>query len=474
MGARSFERYAPFVSADMMETMREVAAATRARLGDRVLWDISSTRAGGGVAELLHGLLPYVRGAGIDARWMVIAGPPAFFRVTKGIHNALHGVADETVLSDEAREIYEQTLRDNAAQLESLVKPRDIVIAHDPQTAGLVPHLSRQGALVIWRSHIGHERPDGPVEAAWRFLAPYLADAHALVFSREAYVPAHVDRGRSVVLPPSVDIFSPKNQPMDDDVARAICVHTGIIEAPPGPCGCTFTRADGSPGRVDRAADVIRLGRAPSWDTPIVTQISRWDALKDAVGVLRGFARLLEPYAPGDAHLVLAGPDVDAVADDPEGAFVFADVMAAWRELPQHQRHRVHLVMLPMTDLDENAAIVNALQRHSRVVVQKSLHEGFGLTVTEAMWKGRPVVASAVGGIQDQIRSLRDGVLLGDPADLDGFADALRTVLADPELAARLGASAKERVRDNYLGLHSLLRYARVVERIDSAAAGAS
>jgi trehalose synthase len=475
LGARSFERYAPYVSTELMSTMREIAAQTRERLGERVLWDISSTRAGGGVAELLHGLLPYVRGAGIDARWMVISGSREFFRVTKGIHNALHGVADETVISDEARAIYEDTLRVNAAQLESLIRPHDIVIAHDPQTAGLVPHLSRQGALVIWRSHIGHERPDGPVEAAWTFLAPYLLDAHALVFSREAYVPAHVDRGRSVVLPPSVDIFSPKNQPMDDEVARAILVHTGIIEGPPdgssGRSGCIFTRADGSPGRVDRAADIIRLGRAPAWDTPLVAQVSRWDALKDPIGVLQGFARLLEPYAPDDAHLVLAGPDVDAVADDPEGTRVFAEVVAAWRKLPQHQRHRVHVVMLPMVDLDENAAIVNALQRHARVVVQKSLHEGFGLTVTEAMWKGRAVVASAVGGIQDQIRHQKDGLLLDDPSDLERFAEYLHEVLADPQLAHRLGASARARVRENYLGLHSLLRYARVIERIDSEAA---
>jgi trehalose synthase len=470
LGARSFERYAPFVPAELMSTMRQVAAETRERFGDRVLWDISSTRAGGGVAELLHGLLPYVRGAGINARWMVISGSKAFFRVTKGIHNALHGVADETVISDEARAIYEATLRENAARLESLIQPRDIVIAHDPQTAGLVPHLSRQGALVIWRSHIGHERPDGPVEAAWTFLAPYLADAHALVFSRAAYVPAHVDRGRSVVLPPSIDIFSPKNQPMDDDVARAILVHTGIVEGPAGECGCTFTRADGSPGRVDRAADVLRLGRAPPWDTPLVTQVSRWDALKDPIGVLRGFARLLEPVAPHDAHLVLAGPDVDSVADDPEGARVFSSVLAAWRDLPQHQRHRVHLVMLPMSDLDENAAIVNALQRHARVVVQKSLHEGFGLTVTEAMWKGRAIVASAVGGIQDQIRHRKDGLLLDDPADLDRFAAAVHEALADDRLARRLGLSARARVRHNYLGLHSLLRYARVIEGIDAEA----
>jgi trehalose synthase len=198
-------------------------------------------------------------------------------------------------------------------------------------------------------------------------------------------------------------------------------------------------------------AEFLCVGPSPAWDTPIVLQASRWDAMKDPLGVLEGFARLLEPDVPRGAHLVLAGPQVDAVADDPEGARVFDAVERAWRALPEARRRYVHLALLPMADLDENAAVVNALQRHAAVVVQKSVEEGFGLTVTEAMWKRRAVVASAVGGIQDQIRDGVDGLLLRPPTDLTEFARLLRLALSDEALARRLGDSAYERVREHYL-----------------------
>jgi trehalose synthase len=214
--------------------------------------------------------------------------------------------------------------------------------------------------------------------------------------------------------------------------------------------------------------DVIRLGRAPAWDTPLVVQVSRWDPLKDPIGVMRGFASLVDGQAPAGAELVLAGPDVRAISDDPEGAEVFDAVVAEWRALPHAIRNRVHLASLPTDDVDENAAIVNALQRHAAVVVQKSLEEGFGLTVTEAMWKARPVVASAVGGIQDQIEDGVHGLLLHDPSDLSSFATSLRRVLEDTALAERLGSAARERVREQFLGVRHLLEYARLIARLDT------
>ncbi len=175
-----------------------------------------------------------------------------------------------------------------------------------------------------------------------------------------------------------------------------------------------YVREDGAPGRVDRGADILHVGRAPRWDTPLVVQVSRWDRLKDHLGVMRGFARL-GPI--NGTRLVLAGPAVTGVADDPEGPAVLGELTRAWRALPHETRHHVQIVSLPVVDVQENAAMVNALQRHATIVVQKSLEEGFGLTVTEAMWKGRPVVASAVGGIVDQIDDGRDGLLLHDPPD---------------------------------------------------------
>jgi trehalose synthase len=217
---------------------------------------------------------------------------------------------------------------------------------------------------------------------------------------------------------------------------------------------------------VERQADVVRLGRAPTWDAPLIVQVSRWDPLKDFSGVMRGFAMLCERHGSVASHLVLAGPNVKAVADDPEGDGVFDGIVAEWRALPHSIRSRVHLVSLPTKDVAENAVIVNALQRHAAVVVQKSLHEGFGLTVTEAMWKGRPVVASAVGGIQDQIEDGVSGVLLKDPHDLDTFVEVLHELLETPAKAERLGAAARERVRDQFLGLRHLAQYAQLLEEI--------
>jgi trehalose synthase len=434
-----------------------------------VLWNVNSTAVGGGVAEMLQSLLRYCRGVGIDARWIVIEGDPAFFKVTKRLHHALHGSrGDGSALGPVEREVYEENLRANAVELSARVQAEDVVILHDPQAAGLAPHLIQAGARVLWRCHIGDDRRSDDVDLGWEFLAPYLSDVEAFIFSRHAYVPESYDHGRTTIIRPSIDAFACKNCELDEATVHTVLVHTGLVEGPPpDPPRQGFLREDGSPGRVESRADVIRLGRAPTWDTPLVVQISRWDSLKDFVGVLRGFARLCDGGAPRDAQLVLAGPNVRGVTDDPEGGAAFDEVLAAWRELAHGIRSRVHLATLPTSDVDENAIIVNALQRHAAIVVQKSLREGFGLTVTEAMWKGRPVVASAVGGIQDQIEDGVSGILLKDPTDLDAFADALGGLLRNPEDAERLGAAARERVRDEFLGVRHLLQYAALFEDLD-------
>ena len=195
----------------------------------------------------------------------------------------------------------------------------------------------------------------------------------------------------------------------------------------------------------------------------LVLQVSRWDRLKDMAGVLTGFTDALADL-PADVHLVLAGPDVTSVSDDPEGGQVLATCRELWAGLDRSRRQRVHLVLLPMDDVDENAHLVNALQRRADVVVQKSLVEGFGLTVAEAMWKGRPVVASRVGGIQDQVTDGRDGLLLDDPRDLVTFGDTLARLLHDPHLSARLGATAHERVYEDFLGDRHLEKWVALFE----------
>ncbi len=209
---------------------------------------------------------------------------------------------------------------------------------------------------------------------------------------------------------------------------------------------------------------MVGTGPPPAPDVPIVLQASRWDALKDMAGVMLGFADRLPRL--GDAHLILAGPEAIGVSDDPEAGQVLEECRVMWWRLPAPARERIHLACVPMADPDQNAAIVNALQRHATVVVQKSLAEGFGLTVTEAMWKGRPVVGSAVGGIIDQIVSGETGWLLDDPRDLDEYGDALERLLADTAGAERMGTSGQQRAQHEYLADRHLAHWAEVFGQV--------
>jgi len=466
---RQLQQFAQIVPHGEMKEALQSAAAIRDRMDGRVLWQVNSTAIGGGVAEMLPPLISYTRSTGVDARWVVIHGNPEFFRITKRIHHALHGSrGDGTPLDEAARRCYEQTLAENAEELCAEVRPGDVVFLHDPQTAGLGSALVRAGAGVVWRCHIGHDTSNEEIEAGWKFLQPYLEPIPRFVFSRRAYIPDYCDHGKSAIVTPSIDVFSPKNQDLDEATVRSILVHADLVDGPsPTDVPPLFWCDDGSPGRVSRTAEVVRVDRAPSWETPLVLQISRWDPLKDPVGVMRGFVELLSQRGESDVELVLAGPSTEGVADDPEGASVLEGVIAEWRALPESVRKRIHLASLPTDDVAENAAIVNALQRHATVVVQKSLHEGFGLTVTEAMWKGRPVVASAVGGIQDQIEDGQSGILLKDPRDGSALAVALAAVLDDPQLARRLGEAGRDRVREQFLGVRHLLKYAGLIEQLD-------
>jgi trehalose synthase len=467
VGRQDLERFREVADPEVVKRAEEAAGVLRALLANRVVWNINSTAVGGGVAEMLRPLIGYARGAGVDSRWLVISGSPEFFTVTKRLHHALHGASgDGSPLDAHARDIYEQTLRMNAHELDARVRAGDIAVLHDPQTLGLAPHLQKCGLRVIWRCHIGYDQSNSEVEDGWAFLAPYLQHVHAFVFSRSAYIPPVCDRERSSVIAPSIDVFSAKNQELDEETVRSILVHVGLLEGPRPSGSPSFRRGDGTPGRVERCVDLVRNGPAPALDAPLVVQVSRWDQLKDPVGVVRGFARLNDRVP--EAHLVLAGPNVHAVADDPEADAVFLETLTAWRALPHATRSRITLASLPTADVEENAAIVNALQRHSAVIVQKSLHEGFGLTVTEGMWKGRPVLASAVGGIQDQIEDGVNGLLLDDPQDPDRFAATLSRILHDAELAARLGEAARETVRERYLGVRHLLEYAELLAKLDA------
>jgi trehalose synthase len=338
-------------------------------------------------------------------------------------------------------------LEPNAVALAQRLRPGDIVILHDPQTLGMAGLLAEHGARVVWRCHIGADLGNRFTEDAWQFLQPHFAPCDAFVFSHAAFVPPQL-AGRNVfIIEPSIDPLSPKNRTLPRDRVTSLLARAGLL------CG---EQAD--------ARDSI-VGGAPPFraDQRLIVQVSRWDHLKDMAGVMQGFAERLAGRS--DARLALVGPAVTGVVDDPEGGRVLAECTDAWASLPPRARNCIRLVTLQMDDVELNALTVNAAQRHACVVVQKSLQEGFGLTVTEAMWKGRPILASAVGGIVGQVPA-GTGVLLDDPTDLEAFGTSLEQLLMRPDDMARLGRSARRHVRERYLSDRQLIDHAHLLARM--------
>ncbi len=458
------ERLRAVLAQDALAGFEHTLSRGRELLQARTFWNINSTARGGGVAEMLRSLLGYTRGAGLDTRWVTIKGDPEFFRITKRLHNRLHGHdGDDGPLGEAERAAYEHCCAASAELMAERIRPRDVVLLHDPQTAGMIPRLLDTGVPIIWRAHVGVDPPNDLAREAWRFLIPYVELADAYVFSHSAYLWEGLDPAKLKVIAPSIDVFSPKNHAMAFTSVTAVLRAAGLAaDRRHHYPRAVFERLDGTVGHVESKARLVEEGQL--WlGVPLLTQISRWDRLKDPLGVLAAFAEHVE--ADDEPHLLLAGPDVTAVADDPEGQEVFEEVEAAWSELPRRIRRCVHLALLPMVDPDENAVIVNALQRRADVVAQKSLAEGFGLTVAEAMWKGRPVVASHVGGIREQIEDGRTGFLV-DPRDLRTFGERVSGLLEDPHGAERMGAAAQTRVRDLFLGPRHLGQYVELLESV--------
>jgi trehalose synthase len=337
-----------------------------------------------------------------------------------------------------------------------------VALLHDPQTAGLCGPLRDSGVHVIWRSHIGSNEANEWTEQAWSFVVGRVMPSEAFVFTRAQYVPGRLPADRVHVIPPSIDPFSPKNRGLDpvdvDRIVRRVGLYPGDVEGP----AARFVRGDGSDGVVQNPAAIVGDGPLDP-RLPLVVQVSRWDRLKDMQGVMTGFAEGVVGRVA--ANLALVGPSVAGVSDDPEGAEVLQECTDAWHRLPPEAQACIRLVSLPMDDSEENALMVNALQRTSTIAVQKSLAEGFGLTVAEAMWKAKPVVASPVGGIVDQIAP-GTGVLLDDPRHLDAFGNTVATLLEEPVEMARIGANAVEHVVDHFVGDRHLLKYGTLLTEV--------
>lgn len=449
------ERLRPFIGRERVEILAREAEVIRERLAGSRIVNVNSTANGGGVAEMLQTLLGYAAGVGIDAHWLVIGGTADFFAITKRIHNGLYGgPGDGGDLGPHEREVYEATLAANAPGIRDAIRPGDLVIVHDPQPAGLVPWIVERGNAVVWRCHVGLDGKNEWEERAWSFLRPYIESAHGFVFSRRSFAPDWIDDGVLSVIPPSIDPLAVKNEHLDRNSVEEILVASGVLAG----------RHGAVHGRVRRQVRAVREGDPPATDVPLVVQVSRWDRMKDMAGVLQGFVDGVSRDTR--VQLVLAGPAVDTVGDDPEDREVWEETVSLWGSLAAEDRARAQLVAVPMDDLAENALVINALQQHAAIVAQKSLAEGFGLTVAEAMWKSRPVVASAVGGIVDQIVDGETGLLLQDPANLEGFGALLEGLVESPAKAARLGDNARRHVMEQFLPDRQLLQYASLIEQL--------
>jgi trehalose synthase len=360
---------------------------------------VNSTKSGGGVAEILTWLIPLMRELGIDASWEVIDGNEPYFNTTKAFHNGLQG--NPVVLSPAMIDVYESTVRENFERLQSTLEEADFVIIHDPQPAALLNMCPNRRGQWVWRCHIDASRPNRHV---WNYLKSNVSGFDASIFSMPNF--AQQLPHPQFLIAPSIDPLSDKNCELSESEIRE-----------------TLDRLDLPP------------------DVPLVTQVSRFDRFKDPVGVIEAFHVVRETC---DVELVLAGGDA---TDDPEGAVVLDEVQAAANGDPH-----IHILLLPS---DSHRAI-NALQRASSLVIQKSLQEGFGLTVAEAMWKGKPVIGGNVGGIRLQVHNYHTGFLVDSP---EGAALRIRELLRQPERIDSMGRIARQFVEDNFLLTRHLREY---------------
>jgi trehalose synthase len=380
------EDYKSIVGEDVINELFLIAE----KLDGKVVQNINSTSVGGGVAEILTRMIPLQKQLGIDARWDVIKGDDKFFAVTKNIHNALHGVNID--VTDADLDYFLEVDKQNAEEMNF---SGDIVVIHDPQPIALVE--KRRGDVPqkwVWRCHIDITEPH---EKVMSFLKPYIEKYNRAIFSAPAF--ARIDlKVRQIMISPSIDPLSDKNKELPQSTIDSTVEQFGIDK-----------------------------------DRPIVTQISRFDKLKDPSGVIEVY-KSVKKYI--DCQLVLAG---GGATDDPEGIRILGNIKESSKKDPD-----IHVIYLPPS----SDIAINALQRASTVVLQKSLKEGFGLTVTEALWKAKPVIASAVGGIPLQITHKNSGILT---YSLDGTAHYLKELLNEPEYANQLGINGREHVRNNFL-----------------------
>lgn len=460
-----------------VHALRAEARILKPLLGGRKVWMVNSTARGGGVAEMLPRLVSILRELGVPTEWVVMGTDRMeFFGLTKRLHNLIHGHGDPR-LSSEDRALYEAVSRENADELKSRLGADDVLLIHDPQPLGMGALLKEEmGIPTIFRCHIGLDEDLPQTRAAWDFLKPHAETYDFSVFSTPEYIPAFLAGGHAGVIYPGIDPMSDKNRRLTThrlvgvlcNARLAVSDHPMISE-PFAEIAQRLT-PEGTFVAADRAGGIGLLYRT------IITQISRWDRLKGFKPLLDGFARLkARAHDPqreiSDLHrrrleivrLVLAGPDPASIQDDPEGKEVLDELIRAYQALPAGIQEDVAIISLPMGSRKNNALMVNALHRCSTVVVQNSLREGFGLTVTEGMWKRCAVLGTRACGIRHQIRDGIDGELLQDALDSEEIAEKLDRLLADPPLRSFYGQNAQQRVHSNFLVFNQVHRWLQVL-----------
>jgi trehalose synthase len=447
----------------LLDELRSLGREVATLLGTRRVWMLNSTASGGGVAEMLPRMCKLFEELGVDVRWLVLETDDAgFFHATKAVHNLLHGAPSP--LEPDAAATYEAVNREAAKHL-AFMHPDDVLVVHDPQPAGAPGFmLPERRPRLVWRCHIGLAVQTPQTQIAWDFLRPHLAPYERCIFSAVPYIPdEHFHR--SGVIAPGIDPLSHKNRDLRPYKMVGILRCAGLIEGPPPPGWACF----GSPamrlveGRWEHSPVPELLFR------PFFLQVSRFDRLKGFQHLMPAFQELLAMSHEAALHqridaerladelarvqLVLAGPDPGGVSDDPEAVEVLKELAAQHAALPKEVAARVHLLRLPMVDVKQNALMVNALQRTAWAVIQNSLREGFGLTVTEALWKAAPMIAANVGGIAIQMRHGVDGLLVDDPTDAKAIAKALLHLFSRPKEAELMGRAGRARVREHFLVL---------------------
>ncbi len=477
---RTLDDYAEHLSLKhAVGTLRADARTLARALEGRTVWMINSAAEGGGVAEMLPKIVGLLREIGVRTEWLVIhPREQRFFDLTKRLHNLLHG-ASASALSSKDRALYEAVSRRLADALRERISPEDILAVHDPQPLGMGALLKeRVGARAVWRCHIGFDQQTPGTRAAWDFLRPWAQKYDRAVFSVRDYVPAFLEDGASIIAP-GIDPLSHKNRDLSVHKLAGILCNAALttnhqpVLTSPFDTPAMRLQPDGSFGPASQPDDLGLLFR------PIVTQVSRWDRLKGFAPLLRGFVRLKkERHARqkklsarhrrrlGLVRLVLAGPDPASVQDDPEGRTTFEEICGLWKDLPPDVQQDVAVLMLPMDSRKDNALMVNALQRCATVVAQNSLREGFGLTATEAMWKGCPVLGTHAVGLRQQIRDGEEGRLVREAQDPEEVAATLDAMLEDAVMREAWGRNGQRRVADCYLVFSQVHRWLTVLHAV--------